>query len=165
MPISDDDITTALAILDSARALDPHDPRYIRLERGVAGLVKSAKKRRRLKRAQATAAHDRAQLLTTELATERFGSAATATAAPLLRQRRCYACKQPYRQVHSRYHQLCPACGDRNAAARIRTTDLSGRRALVTGGRIKIGHATALSLLAMGCEVHVTTRFPADAAR
>ena len=49
-----------------------------------------------------------------------------------------------YRQVHARYHQLCPTCGDRSEAARSRTANLTGRRALVTGGRIKIGHAAAL---------------------
>jgi NAD(P)-dependent dehydrogenase (short-subunit alcohol dehydrogenase family) len=165
MPISDDDITAALAILDAAGALDPHDPRYVRLERGVAAMVKSAKKRRRVKRSQAAAAHDRAQLRAADLSVERLGPTAHPPAAPLRRQRTCYACRKPYRRVHDRYHQLCPACGDRSAAARVRTADLTGRRALVTGGRIKIGHAVALSLLRMGCEVHVTTRFPADAAR
>src|SRR5262249_37076515 len=37
--------------------------------------------------------------------------------------------------------------------------------ALVTGGRVKIGHQTALKLLSAGARVIVTTRFPHDAAR
>jgi NAD(P)-dependent dehydrogenase (short-subunit alcohol dehydrogenase family) len=41
---------------------------------------------------------------------------------------------------------------------------LRGRRALVTGGRIKIGQVTALRLLRAGAEVLVTTRFSRDAA-
>src|SRR5205814_1045093 len=43
--------------------------------------------------------------------------------------------------------------------------DLTGRRAVVTGGRIKIGFHTALKLLRDGADVLVTTRFPRDAAR
>ncbi|HTC59986.1 MAG TPA: SDR family oxidoreductase [Solirubrobacteraceae bacterium] len=37
--------------------------------------------------------------------------------------------------------------------------------AVVTGGRVKIGHELALKLLRDGAEVSVTTRFPRDAAR
>ncbi|MEZ4385034.1 MAG: SDR family NAD(P)-dependent oxidoreductase, partial [Nannocystaceae bacterium] len=43
--------------------------------------------------------------------------------------------------------------------------DLRGRVAVVTGGRIKIGHAIARRLLDWGARVVVTTRFPSDAAR
>ena len=41
--------------------------------------------------------------------------------------------------------------------------DLSGRIAIVTGGRIKIGFYIAKKLLSFGCKVIVTTRFPKDA--
>ena len=43
--------------------------------------------------------------------------------------------------------------------------DLTGRTALMTGGRIKIGYQTALRLLRDGAKVIVTTRFPHAAAR
>lgn len=165
MSLTDAEIDAALATLEAARSLEPDDPRYVRLERGVSHLVKTAKKKRRKRRARASAAHDRAQMRATALAVERFGPSAHPPRAALKRQRRCYVCKASYRTLHPRYHQLCPTCGERSAAARARTADLRGRVALVTGGRIKIGHATALSLLRMGCEVHVTTRFPRDAAR
>jgi NAD(P)-dependent dehydrogenase (short-subunit alcohol dehydrogenase family) len=81
----------------------------------------------------------------------------------LIAPRRCYICKEPYTQVHSFYDCLCPACGDVNFAKRTQTADLSGRYALVTGARVKIGFQTALKLLRAGASVIATTRFPRDA--
>ncbi len=43
--------------------------------------------------------------------------------------------------------------------------DLTGRRALLTGGRAKIGMYIALRLLRDGAQTTITTRFPRDAAR
>jgi NAD(P)-dependent dehydrogenase (short-subunit alcohol dehydrogenase family) len=77
----------------------------------------------------------------------------------------CYICKQPYRQIHHFYHQLCPPCAELNFAKRQQHTDLTHRIALVTGGRIKIGFQMALRLLQDGARVIVTTRFPQDAAQ
>ncbi len=67
--------------------------------------------------------------------------------------------------VHSVYHLLCPECAEENLTRRAARCDLRGRRALITGGRVKIGFQTALKLLRDGAEVLVTTRFPADASR
>ncbi|MEM9218213.1 MAG: SDR family oxidoreductase [Cyanobacteria bacterium P01_F01_bin.150] len=78
---------------------------------------------------------------------------------------RCYICKQPYRQIHHFYHLLCPTCAELNYQKRQAHTDLRGRTALVTGGRIKIGYQTALRMLQDGAHVIVTTRFPRDCAR
>ncbi len=90
--------------------------------------------------------------------------------------------------------QFCPACSQLNWSKRNATADLTGRVALVTGGRIKIGCGsasplaalsfcrspsatdvsqrclearleTALILLRCGATVYVTSRFPKDAAR
>ncbi|TDU73503.1 SDR family NAD(P)-dependent oxidoreductase [Streptomyces sp. KS 21] len=83
----------------------------------------------------------------------------------LNRPQRCYVCKAHYRQVHHFYHLLCPTCGEQNLSWRTARTDLSGRRALLTGGRVKIGHHVALMLLRDGAELTVTTRFPQDAVR
>jgi NAD(P)-dependent dehydrogenase (short-subunit alcohol dehydrogenase family) len=83
----------------------------------------------------------------------------------LQRPANCYVCKALYTAVDSFYHLLCPACAATNHAWRVRRTDLAGRRALVTGGRIKIGHHVALKFLRDGAEVIVTTRFPYDAIR
>lgn len=77
--------------------------------------------------------------------------------------RACYVCKRPYTEVHRFYDALCPQCGDANLAQRERAADLTGRAAIVTGGRVKIGFQVALKLLRAGATVSVTTRFPYDA--
>jgi hypothetical protein len=55
---------------------------------------------------------------------------------------------------------LCRACTDLNQRMIAARTDLTGKFAIVTGGRIKIGFHAALRLLRDGCFVMVTTRFP-----
>src|SRR6185503_8671429 len=76
----------------------------------------------------------------------------------------CYVCKRPFTKVHRYYDSLCEECGDFNYAKREQTADISGRYALVTGARVKIGYQAALKLLRAGAHVIVTTRFPVDAA-
>ncbi len=77
----------------------------------------------------------------------------------------CYICKKQYTQIHFFYHSLCPQCAIFNYQKRQQKTDLRGRVALVTGGRIKIGYQTALRMLRDGAKVIVTTRFPHDCAK
>jgi NAD(P)-dependent dehydrogenase (short-subunit alcohol dehydrogenase family) len=77
----------------------------------------------------------------------------------------CYSCKQPFEQLDAFYDSLCPSCAALNFSKRPRSTDLRGRTALVTGGRIRSGYHTVLKLLRAGAEVIATTRFPRDAAR
>ena len=79
--------------------------------------------------------------------------------------RPCYVCKQLYDRLHFFYDRLCPACAAESYTRRADQLDLRGRVALVTGGRIKIGHQVALRLLAWGAHVIVTTRFPRDTVR
>lgn len=79
--------------------------------------------------------------------------------------RPCYCCREPITEVHGFYDQMCIKCGDFNFAKRHQTADLTGRVALLTGGRVKIGFQAAVLLLRSGCRVVVTTRFPNDAAR
>jgi len=76
----------------------------------------------------------------------------------------CYICKQKFTTVHHFYDQMCTACGDFNFAKRTELADLSGRTALLTGGRVKIGYQAGLKLLRCGARLLVTTRFPRDAA-
>lgn len=76
----------------------------------------------------------------------------------------CYCCGKGYRKIHFFYHKLCPECAQFNYEKRFQRTDLPGRYALITGGRIKIGFQTALKLLRDGASVMITTRFPKDAA-
>ncbi len=82
----------------------------------------------------------------------------------LQRERACYICKRPFTTVHRYYDSMCQECGDFNYAKRAQTADLTGRYALVTGARVKIGYQAALKLLRAGAHVIVTTRFPIDAA-
>jgi NAD(P)-dependent dehydrogenase (short-subunit alcohol dehydrogenase family) len=77
----------------------------------------------------------------------------------------CYVCKQPYTVLHHFYDQLCPPCADFNWRKRGELADLSGRVALLTGGRVKIGHQAGIKLLRCGAHLVVTTRFPRDAAQ
>ena len=76
----------------------------------------------------------------------------------------CYVCKERYQDIHHFYDQLCPACAALNFRKRSEIADLSGRVALLTGGRVKIGYQAGIKLLRAGAQLIVTTRFPRDAA-
>ncbi|KAG7370573.1 short-chain dehydrogenase [Nitzschia inconspicua] len=78
--------------------------------------------------------------------------------------RSCYVCKARFRQLHHFYDQLCPECATLNWQKRHQTCDLTGKTAVVTGSRVKIGYQTCLKLLRAGCTVVATTRFPNAAA-
>lgn len=80
---------------------------------------------------------------------------------PLNNSKHCYSCNQSYSLLHSFYHRLCPDCAERNYKRRFLKVDLSNRKVILTGGRVKIGYATALRLLRNKANVTVTTRFPA----
>jgi len=77
----------------------------------------------------------------------------------------CYVCKQKYTVIHHFYDQMCPACADFNFSKRTELADLTGRVALLTGGRVKIGYQAGLKLLRAGAHLIVTTRFPRDSAK
>ncbi len=78
--------------------------------------------------------------------------------------RHCYVCKQKFTQLHHFYDQMCPPCAEFNFFKRTELTDLSGRVALLTGGRVKIGYQAGLKLLRAGAQLIVTTRFARDSA-
>jgi NAD(P)-dependent dehydrogenase (short-subunit alcohol dehydrogenase family) len=80
------------------------------------------------------------------------------------RRQHCYVCKQNFSRLHHFYDQLCPSCADFNYRKRAELADLTGRVALLTGGRVKIGYQAGIKLLRCGAELIVTTRFPRDAA-
>ena len=82
-----------------------------------------------------------------------------------MRARPCYVCKRKYVEVDAFYHQLCPDCARLHHGRRDARTDLTGRSALLTGGRAKIGMYIALRLLRDGAHTTITTRFPNDARR
>ncbi len=76
----------------------------------------------------------------------------------------CYVCKKFYTRIHHFYDQLCPGCAEFNYFKRTELADLSGRVALLTGGRVKIGYQAGIKLLRSGARLIVTTRFPRDSA-
>eukprot|EP00814_Leptocylindrus_danicus_P015921 CAMPEP_0116021700 /NCGR_PEP_ID=MMETSP0321-20121206/10549_1 /TAXON_ID=163516 /ORGANISM="Leptocylindrus danicus var. danicus, Strain B650" /LENGTH=645 /DNA_ID=CAMNT_0003492633 /DNA_START=47 /DNA_END=1981 /DNA_ORIENTATION=+ len=83
----------------------------------------------------------------------------------LPKPRSCYTCKVRYRTLHAFYDQLCPDCATFNFTKRNFTTNLTGKIAVVTGSRVKIGFQTCLKLLRAGCTVIATTRFPNAACK
>ncbi|WP_444929441.1 hypothetical protein ACJJIF_16615 [Microbulbifer sp. SSSA002] len=83
----------------------------------------------------------------------------------LFKPKKCYIFKEPYQKIGKIYHSLCPSCADFNSSKRGYSAPMQGYRALITGGRIKIGFATALKLLRIDAEILITTRFTSDAAR
>ena len=130
---------------------------------------------RRAERRAAVAAADRNVLAATATAAPgriddetrgiELTSTAGATAGTLIRARPCYQCKRKYTEVDAFYHQLCPDCAALNRKRREEAVLIySGRRALLTGGRAKIGMYIA-RLLRDGAHTTITTRFPKDAAR
>ncbi|MEQ1633341.1 MAG: SDR family oxidoreductase [Planctomycetota bacterium] len=89
----------------------------------------------------------------------------TVDARPIVREERyCYICKAAFTRLHHFYDSMCQRCGDFNFEKRTPTADLRGRRAIVTGARVKIGYQASILLLRAGCHVIATTRFPHDAA-
>jgi NAD(P)-dependent dehydrogenase (short-subunit alcohol dehydrogenase family) len=82
-----------------------------------------------------------------------------------LDEKHCYVCKKHFTEIHHFYDQLCLSCADLNFRKRTETADLSGRVAVLTGGRVKIGYQAGLKLLRAGAHLIVTTRFPRDSAQ
>jgi NAD(P)-dependent dehydrogenase (short-subunit alcohol dehydrogenase family) len=165
-----------MQVLSEIEALPPEHPDAVAVRRATAGLWKSVKQARRHAKRDAVAAADRA--VTAATATGAPGriddetqglplvsTTVGATAGTLLRPRACYTCKNRYAVVDAFYHQLCPDCATLNRSKRDARTDLTGRSALLTGGRAKIGMYIALRLLRDGAHTTITTRFPNDAVR
>ncbi|MCS4535097.1 SDR family NAD(P)-dependent oxidoreductase [Corynebacterium sp. HS2168-gen11] len=182
--ISAQDLQTCLNVLQQAGELDFDDPTSVQLQQAVARLFKAVKKNRRQQAKQKRQAHTQAILAATATANPRriddetqglllkpgapaLGGVATphGWAGKLYRPQKCYVCKNPYQLVDSFHHQLCPDCAQDNRQRREASVDLSDRRALLTGGRAKIGMYIALKLLRDGADLTITTRFPKDAIR
>ncbi|MDR2950452.1 MAG: SDR family oxidoreductase [Prevotella sp.] len=72
----------------------------------------------------------------------------------------CYACNQPFDKMHFFYSRLCPECAEYNYQQRFESIDLTGRNVILTGGRVKIGYATALKILRSEANLIVSSRFP-----
>ena len=171
-----EELETFLRVAAEAEQLPIGHPDAEAVQRATAKLYKTVRTRRRAERRAAIVAHDEAVTARTATgAPDRIDdetrglpleSRATGALAGILKDpRACYVCKERYVEVDAFYHQLCPACAAFNHAKRNGRTDLVGRRALLTGGRAKIGMYIALRLLRDGAATTITTRFPKDAAR
>ncbi|MET9875291.1 SDR family NAD(P)-dependent oxidoreductase [Actinacidiphila glaucinigra] len=165
-----------LSVLRELDELPLDHPDAITVRRATAGIYRTVKQRRRQERRSAKTAHDKSVTEATATGSaERIddetqgllpsSSTIGEIAGILQRPRSCYVCKGRYVEVDAFYHQLCQSCAASNRARRDARADLSGRRALLTGGRAKIGMYIALRLLRDGAHTTVTTRFPADAIR
>ena len=171
-----DDVATCIRVLGESEKLDPNHPDAAAIRRATGKIFKTLKQERRQARREAINEADRAIVHATATGSPQriddetagiplVSSAAGATAGQFIRARPCYICKQDYVDVDAFYHQLCPDCAATSHTKRDARTDLTGRRALLTGGRAKIGMYIALRLLRDGAHTTITTRFPNDAAR
>ncbi|WP_227254641.1 SDR family NAD(P)-dependent oxidoreductase [Frigoriglobus tundricola] len=170
MNVTPGELETCLKVLqhvaDDPAAADGHD----RFKALVAKVHRRGRKTVKQRTRAADRSADRAHV-------EQTGVVAGAPTLPALpcagatgprtyrRPKNCYVCKTPFTEVHGFYHQLCPSCAEFNFRKREQRADLRGRRALLSGGRIKIGFQLGLRLLRDGAGVIVTTRFPNDAHR
>ena len=174
--IDPDELAVTLKVLGELHRLDPDHPDVRTVKHATGYMWKLVKKARRTALREERHAHDRAvtELTATgsklRIDDETAGlplvsTAPGAIAGELLNARGCYICKADYTQVDAFYHWLCPSCAALSHAKREQHTDLSGKRALLTGGRAKIGMHIALRLLRDGAHLTITTRFPKDAVR
>ncbi|MFF2510977.1 SDR family NAD(P)-dependent oxidoreductase [Streptomyces sp. NPDC058086] len=167
--ITQDELAAFHRTVGKLRALPVDDPVRLRAEQVAASFARDGRVRRRKVRGAELSAADAAVMAATAT-----GALDRREDAPLdrpggggvfVKPRSCYVCKTPYRQVDAFYHRLCPDCASDNTDRRALSTDLSGRRALLTGGRVKIGFQLALMMLRDGAELLVTSRFPHDTMR
>ncbi|MGO2536870.1 MAG: SDR family NAD(P)-dependent oxidoreductase [Brachybacterium tyrofermentans] len=147
-----DELATALRVLAAGPKLADDDEDLLALKRASRTFEKRLAKSRRGTKTWEQRKADRAVVAATATGSplriddETKGiplvsATKGAYAGELNKARGCYICKRDQR------------------------TDLTGRRALLTGGRAKIGMYIALRLLRDGAHTTITTRFPKDAAR
>ncbi|MER7949774.1 SDR family NAD(P)-dependent oxidoreductase [Streptomyces sp. NPDC096079] len=170
-------LAVCLSVLDELDEIDVDHPDAITVRRATAGIYRTVKQRRRQERRAAKTANDKAVTEATATGSaqriddETEGLLPTSVteqgriAGILQRPRSCYVCKTRFVEVDYFYHQLCQPCAALNRAKRDASADLTGKRALLTGGRAKIGMYIALRLLRDGAHTTITTRFPKDAIR
>jgi NAD(P)-dependent dehydrogenase (short-subunit alcohol dehydrogenase family) len=171
--VSEEELAAFHRTVGRLRALPADDPVRLRAEQVAASFTRDGRQQRRRVRHQ-----ERSQAEAAVLGGTATGAQDRREDAPLAvpaagaagprhypRPRRCYVCKSPYRQADSFYHALCPECAADHTARRSLSTDLRGRRVLLTGGRVKIGFQLALMMLRDGADVLVTSRFPHDTLR
>jgi NAD(P)-dependent dehydrogenase (short-subunit alcohol dehydrogenase family) len=170
------DLEVTLRVLNQLHELDEDHPDITSVKRAASHMYKALKKERRVRKREAELAADQAVIEATATGSAMriddetqgialVSSTAGAFAGELINPRGCYICKNDYTLVDAFYHGLCPTCASFSHSKRDQRTDLTGKRALLTGGRAKIGMYIALRLLRDGAHTTITTRFPKDAVR
>ncbi|TDP93996.1 SDR family oxidoreductase [Labedaea rhizosphaerae] len=174
--VDPDRLRECLAVLAEVELLPTDHPDAVVVRRATSRMYKVARQRKKAAKRAAITEADREVIARTATGspdriddeTKGIPLVSTvpgASAGEYQRARSCYTCKKRYTQVDAFYHQLCPPCAARNRDRRDARVDLTGRRALLTGGRAKIGMYIALRLLRDGAHTTITTRFPKDAIR
>ncbi|RKS68377.1 NAD(P)-dependent dehydrogenase (short-subunit alcohol dehydrogenase family) [Actinomadura pelletieri DSM 43383] len=169
----DDDVRTCLRVLAELADAPDGDPDLERVRAAVGAFARRTRERERaaarrrraiadaeILAATATGAPERREGVPVEVPDE-----VVAPGTPLNGLRSCYACRARFREADGFYHRLCPPCAQEHHRRRNARADLTGRRAIVTGGRVKAGFELVLKLLRDGAAVTALTRFPADALR
>ncbi|MBA3328497.1 MAG: short-chain dehydrogenase, partial [Solirubrobacterales bacterium] len=144
------ELEVCLRVLAAAELLAAEHPDAVAIRRATGRIFKMLKRARRVERRDAISAADRAVVAATATGSVQrvddgtagislVATVSGALAGRFVRPRPCYICKQDYTDVDAFYHQLCPACATINRGHRDARTNLTGRRALLTGGRAKIG--------------------------
>ncbi len=170
------DLATTVRVLHQLHELPDEHPDTRTVKHAASHMYKALKRERRTRKREAELAADRAVTEATATGSplriddETQGiplvsSAQGAFAGELINPRGCYICKHDYTLVDAFYHWLCPSCAAFSHTKRDQRTDLTAKRALLTGGRAKIGMYIALRLLRDGAHTTITTRFPKDAVR
>ncbi len=170
------DLATTLRVLDELTALEPGHADIHAVKRATGRMYRRIRKTRRTDARRPDVEADAAVLARTATGSPMriddetrgiplVSGATGAVAGELSKPRGCYICHADYTQVDAFYHWLCPDCAAASHVRRDQRTDLTGRRALLTGGRAKIGMYIALMLLRDGAHLTITTRFPRDAVR
>ncbi|SDK23280.1 NAD(P)-dependent dehydrogenase, short-chain alcohol dehydrogenase family [Nonomuraea maritima] len=175
--MQEDDLRVCLRVLAELAEAPHDDPDLVRVQQAVSAFTKRTRQNARAAERRRRVAEDAAAL-----ASPRPGPRTEAHAVVPLQEgraeyppaagrwspvgsgdkvRRCYMCKSHFLGAG----RLCPPCDAENRAHRHARADLTGRRAVVTGGRVKAGFELVLKLLRDGAEVTAITRFPHDARR
>jgi NAD(P)-dependent dehydrogenase (short-subunit alcohol dehydrogenase family) len=176
--VREDDLQVCLKVLSELAEAPDGDPDLVRVQHAVSAFIKrtrrnepARKRRRRAEEDAAALASGTAPVITTGVPGPAEGATAWSPALPAVLSRRidrltrCYACKAHFREVDELYDRLCPICAEENRRRRSARTDLTGRRAIVTGGRVKAGFELVLRMVRDGAAVTALTRFPQDARR
>ncbi|WP_204164578.1 SDR family NAD(P)-dependent oxidoreductase [Nocardioides daejeonensis] len=174
--IDPDELAIAIKVLQQIPQLHPDHDDVRTMKRAASYMYKLIKKSRRAEIRLERQRHDQEIIEKTATGSamriddETAGiplvsTAEGAFAGELITARGCYICKQDFTLVDAFYHWLCPSCAAMSHQKRNQRTDLAGKRALLTGGRAKIGMYIALRLLRDGAHTTITTRFPKDAVR